>query len=160
MATRELIVDVGGISRQNMLLVEEMVAAVRTLQQAHQAKVDVVKLPLHRRASLAQIVVLGVAAVIGVFLTALSDRVRAGISGGLRARHPGGYPAWWCRVTGGLEMVTALLIALPATRLMGVILGAVIVLVAVVTVVRHRDLSHLAPLGVFATLLVFVFAVR
>ena len=71
-----------------------------------------------------------------------------------------GYPAWWCRVTGGLEMVTALLIATPATRLVGVVLGAVIVLVAVVTVVRHRDLSHLAPLGVFAALLVCVVAVR
>jgi uncharacterized membrane protein YphA (DoxX/SURF4 family) len=71
-----------------------------------------------------------------------------------------GYPAWWCRVTGGLEMVTALLIALPATRLVGVILGAVIVLVAIVTVVRHRDLSHLAPLGVFAALLMSVVAVR
>ena len=70
-----------------------------------------------------------------------------------------GYPAWWCRVTGGLEMLTALLIALPATRLAGVILGALIVLVAVVTVVRHRDLSHLAPLGVFAALLLLVLAV-
>ena len=70
-----------------------------------------------------------------------------------------GYPAWWCRVTGGLEMVTAVLIALPATRLAGVILGALIVLVAVVTVVRHRDLSHLAPLGVFAALLLLVLAV-
>ena len=70
-----------------------------------------------------------------------------------------GYPAWWCRVTGGLEMLTALLIALPATRLAGVILGALIVLVAVVTVVRHRDLSHLAPLGVFAALLLLVVAV-
>jgi hypothetical protein len=70
-----------------------------------------------------------------------------------------GYPAWWCRVTGGLEMVTAVLIALPATRLAGVILGALIVAVAGVTVVRHRDLSHLAPLGLFAALLVLVVAV-
>ena len=67
-----------------------------------------------------------------------------------------GYPAWWCRVTGGLEMVTALLIAVPATRLVGVILGTLIVVVAVATVVRHRDLSHLAPLGVFAALLILV----
>ena len=53
-----------------MLLVEELVASVRTLQQAHQAKVDVVKLPLHRRVSPAQRLVLGIAAVIGVFFTA------------------------------------------------------------------------------------------
>ncbi len=26
-----------------------------------------------------------------------------------------GYPRWWCRVTGGLEMANAVLIALPAT---------------------------------------------
>jgi len=70
-----------------------------------------------------------------------------------------GYPAWWCRVTGGLEMLTAVLIALPATRLAGVILGAIIVVVAVVTVVRHRDLSHLAPLGLFAALLVLAVTV-
>ena len=53
-------------------------------------------------------------------------------------------------------MVTALLIAVPATRLVGVILGTLIVVVAVATVVRHRDLSHLAPLGVFAALLILV----
>ena len=32
-------------------------------------------------------------------------------------------------------------------------LGAVIVVAAAVTVMRHRDFSHLAPLGVFAVLL-------
>ena len=30
-----------------------------------------------------------------------------------------GYPAWWCYVTGGLEFVTAALIAAPVTRLAG-----------------------------------------
>jgi len=69
-ASAEIIEDVGEISRQNMLLVEELVASVRTLQQAHQAKVDVVKLPLHRRASPAQLLVLGIAAVFGVLFTA------------------------------------------------------------------------------------------
>ena len=29
-----------------------------------------------------------------------------------------GYPAWWCRVTGGLEMGCAALIAFPATRVL------------------------------------------
>jgi hypothetical protein len=71
-----------------------------------------------------------------------------------------GYPAWWCRVTGGLEMIIALLIAFPATRFCGVILGALIVVVAVVTVVRRRELAHLAPLSVFAALLLLVFTVR
>lgn len=64
-----------------------------------------------------------------------------------------GYPAWWCRVTGGLEVVTAVLIVWPATRSAGLGLGAMIIAAAVVTVVRHRELSHLAPLGLFVLLL-------
>lgn len=64
-----------------------------------------------------------------------------------------GYPEWWCRVTGGLEIVTAVLVALPGSRIVGLALGAVIVAAAVLTVLRHRDFSHLAPLSVFAALL-------
>ncbi len=67
-----------------------------------------------------------------------------------------GYPRWWCRVTGILEMASAVLVALPTTRAMGLILGAVIILAATLTVVRHRAFSHLAPLGLFAALLVSV----
>lgn len=65
-----------------------------------------------------------------------------------------GYPRWWCRVTGGLEIVSAALIALPAARGAGMALGAIIIAVAVVTVLRRREFSHTAPLGVFAALLV------
>ena len=65
-----------------------------------------------------------------------------------------GYPEWWCRVTGGLKMANAVLIALPATREAGLILGAVIIAAAVSTVLRHRAFSHLAPLGLFVALLV------
>lgn len=65
-----------------------------------------------------------------------------------------GYPRWWCRVTGGLEMVIAVLIAIPLTHEVGLVLGAVIVAAAVATVLRHRDFSHLRPLGAFAILLV------
>ncbi len=64
-----------------------------------------------------------------------------------------GYPWWWCRVTGGLEMANAVLIALPATFRLGVILGAVIIAAAVFTVLRHREFSHLAPLSLFVALL-------
>lgn len=64
-----------------------------------------------------------------------------------------GYPAWWCRVTGGLEMADAVLIAFPVTRGVGLILGVVIVGAAVLTVLRHRELAHLAPLGLFIALL-------
>lgn len=65
-----------------------------------------------------------------------------------------GYPPWWCRVTGGLEMVIALLIALPVARGAGLILGAVVIAAAVLTVLRYRDWPHLAPLGLFVALLV------
>jgi multisubunit Na+/H+ antiporter MnhB subunit len=65
-----------------------------------------------------------------------------------------GYPQWWCHLTGALEMVTAVLVALPGSRAAGLILGAVIVAAAVLTVLRHRDFAHLVPLGVFAVFIV------
>jgi hypothetical protein len=64
-----------------------------------------------------------------------------------------GYPHWWCHLTGGLEIVTAVLVALPDSREAGLILGAVIVATAVLTVLRHRDFVHLVPLVVFAALI-------
>jgi hypothetical protein len=69
-----------------------------------------------------------------------------------------GYPRWWNILTGGLEMVSAVLIALPVSRTLGIALGVVIIAAAVLTVLRHRDLSHLAPLGVFAALIALVAA--
>ena len=65
-----------------------------------------------------------------------------------------GYPAWWCHVTGGLEMANTVLIAFPVTRGVGLIFGAVIIAAAVLTLLRHREFSHLAPLGLFVALLV------
>ena len=65
-----------------------------------------------------------------------------------------GYPRWWCRVTGGLEIVTAALIALPAVRGIGLTLGAVIVVAGLLTVLRRREFAHTAPLGLFVALLV------
>ena len=64
-----------------------------------------------------------------------------------------GYPPWWNHLTGGLEIVSAALIALPASRVVGLALGAVIIAAAVVTVLRHRDFGHLVPLGVFVALI-------
>jgi uncharacterized membrane protein YphA (DoxX/SURF4 family) len=64
-----------------------------------------------------------------------------------------GYPRWWCRVTGSLEVMSAALIALPAGRGIGATLGAIIIAAAIVTVSRRREFSHGAPLGVFAALL-------
>lgn len=64
-----------------------------------------------------------------------------------------GYPRWWALFTGGLEIMSAVLIVLPASRLVGLALGAVIVAAAVVTVLRHRDFSHLVPLSIFGALI-------
>lgn len=64
-----------------------------------------------------------------------------------------GYPSWWCRVAGALEMAIAFLIALPAGRMAGLVLGAAIVVAAAATVIRRRELSHLIPLGVFVALI-------
>ncbi|CAB3799385.1 hypothetical protein LMG28614_04955 [Paraburkholderia ultramafica] len=64
-----------------------------------------------------------------------------------------GYPRWWQRATGTLEMTNAVLIALPVTRGLGLIFGAVIISAAVLTVLRHREHSHLAPLSVFLVML-------
>jgi len=64
-----------------------------------------------------------------------------------------GYPRWWCRLTGGVEIMSAALIALPAGRRLGMALGAIIIAAAIVTVLRRREFSHAAPLGVFAALL-------
>ncbi|MBR0758604.1 DoxX family protein [Bradyrhizobium jicamae] len=69
-----------------------------------------------------------------------------------------GYPRWWHFLTGGLEIMCAALIALPASRMIGLALGAVIIAAAVLTVLRHRDFSHLIPLGVFAALIALVTA--
>lgn len=65
-----------------------------------------------------------------------------------------GYPAWWCYITGVSELVTAALIAVPTTRVVGMTLGAVIIAAALVTIARRREFAHLPPLGVFAGLLV------
>ena len=60
------------------------------------------------------------------------------------------YPEWWCYATGGLELATAALVAAPSTRTAGLVLGTAVIGAATVTVVRHREFGHLAPLGLFA----------
>jgi hypothetical protein len=64
-----------------------------------------------------------------------------------------GFPRWWGRFTGGLEMVSAVLIALPVSRIVGLALGAVIIAAAVLTVLVHRDFKHLVPLSVFVAVI-------
>lgn len=64
-----------------------------------------------------------------------------------------GYPRWWSIFTGGLEMMSAVLIALRVSHILGLALGSVIIAAAVLTVLRHRDFSHLVPLSVFVALI-------
>jgi hypothetical protein len=56
-----------------------------------------------------------------------------------------GYPDWFHFVTGGLELVAALLLPAMATRLIGVALGLAIMLAAIVTVVWHNEYRRAAP---------------
>jgi len=76
---------------------------------------------------------------------------------GTRATREGfarwGYPGGWHLVTGGLEILSGVLIALPPGRGAGLVLGAIIIAAAVLTAVRHREYQHLAPLGVFVALI-------
>jgi hypothetical protein len=64
-----------------------------------------------------------------------------------------GYPRWWGRLTGGLEIMSAALITLPGSRIAGLALGAAIIAAAVLTVLRHREYAHLAPLGAFVAVI-------
>lgn len=87
-ASAEIIEDVGEVSRQNMLLVEEVLTSVRALRRTHQVVADQPKLPLHRRASPAQLVVLALALVVGVFFTSyLVGHVRGFPEGCARGIH-------------------------------------------------------------------------
>ena len=49
--------------------------------------------------------------------------------------------------------MSAVLIALPVSRVVGLALGAVIIPAAVSTVLRHHDFSHLVPLSAFVAVI-------
>ncbi|MEM5447758.1 DoxX family protein [Paraburkholderia sp. BR14263] len=67
-----------------------------------------------------------------------------------------GYPQWFHFVTGSLELMTALLLARPRTRLWGSALGCTVMLAALATVAVHGEFGHgVAPL-VAATLSIVV----
>jgi uncharacterized membrane protein YphA (DoxX/SURF4 family) len=54
-----------------------------------------------------------------------------------------GYPAGFHRVTGGLEATAGLLLLIPATSRAGAIGSVAILLAAMVTLIRHREWTHL-----------------
>ena len=53
-----------------------------------------------------------------------------------------GYPDWFHFVTGGLELTTAVLLALAFTRVLGAALGCAVMLAAATTVVVHGEYAH------------------
>ncbi|MWD27444.1 DoxX family protein [Aquicoccus sp. SCR17] len=62
-----------------------------------------------------------------------------------------GYPGWFHFLTGALEWTSAVLIAIPATRLAGSVLAAAVMASAAGTVALHGEFSHaMAPLVVLA----------
>ena len=58
-------------------------------------------------------------------------------------------------MSGGLELMVALLLPAMATRLFGVALGSAVMLAAIATVVWHREYRRaVPPLGVFILLVI------
>lgn len=54
-----------------------------------------------------------------------------------------GYPRWFHRVAGGLEIAGGALLLEPVTARLGAVIIVVTLLAAVATLVRHRDWRHL-----------------
>jgi hypothetical protein len=67
-----------------------------------------------------------------------------------------GYPDWFHFVSGGLDLVVALLLPTTLTRPFGVLLGCAIMLAAMTTVIYHREYLRAAPPFVVFVLLTFV----
>lgn len=64
-----------------------------------------------------------------------------------------GYPGWFHYVTGVLELSTAVLLTMPATRLAGSAVGGVVMVGAAGTLILHGELVHaLLPLAILALL--------
>jgi xanthine/uracil permease len=67
-----------------------------------------------------------------------------------------GFPDWFHFVTGGLELVVALLLPLAMTRLFGVALGAAVMVAAIATVIHHHEFHRAVPPFVVLVLLAIV----
>lgn len=69
-----------------------------------------------------------------------------------------GFPSWWCWVTAALELLTAVLLLSDATFFIGIALGALIMIAAIVSVMRARSFRHVPPPAVFLLLLIIAAA--
>jgi hypothetical protein len=67
-----------------------------------------------------------------------------------------GYPDWFHFVSGGFELAVALLLPMAMTRPFAVALGCAIMLVAIATVIRHREYRRAAPPLIVFVLLAIV----
>jgi hypothetical protein len=67
-----------------------------------------------------------------------------------------GYPDWFHFVSGGLELLVALLLPALMTRAFGIALGCAIMLAAIATVVRHREYHRAVPPLIVFVLLAIV----
>jgi len=67
-----------------------------------------------------------------------------------------GYPDWFHFVSGGLDLIVALLLPAASTRPYGVALGCSIMLAAIATVVFHREYRRALPPSIVFTLLAIV----
>ena len=56
-----------------------------------------------------------------------------------------GYPDWFHYVSGGLELLVALLLQATVTRPFGIVLGGAIMLAAIATVIYHREHPRAVP---------------
>ena len=87
---------------------------------------------------------MGFYGVTGVFL--LAGLVNLGGSPFVRAAYSAwNYPANFYRVVGAIELLVALFLALPETRIWGVILGGFIAFFSVVTLLKNRSYALSLP---------------
>jgi hypothetical protein len=67
-----------------------------------------------------------------------------------------GYPDWFHFVSGGFELLVALLLPATVTRSFGVMLGGAIMLAAMATVIYHREHPRAVPPFIVLVLLALV----
>jgi DoxX-like family len=67
-----------------------------------------------------------------------------------------GYPDWFHFVSGGLDLVVALLLPAMMTRPFGVLLGCAIMMAAMATVIYHREYPRAIPPSIVFSLLAIV----
>ncbi|MHC0054708.1 DoxX family protein [Actibacterium sp. D379-3] len=67
-----------------------------------------------------------------------------------------GYPPYWHIVTGVLELVGAVLVVIPATRLAGVLLLGAVLAAASVSLVINKEWKPLAPCLLFLATVIYI----